>query len=270
MLESFGDVAPHDALGESFDDRGFPDARLADEHRVVLRAPRQDLDHTADLFVTADHRIQLVLAGIVGQVASVALECLVFPLGVLVGDPLGPADRGERFENPVPGDGVSFQKCGARKAITLVSERDEEVLRADVLVLEVLGFSLRHARHRRQPRGDTRLGAAIRVRTLFKLGLQILRDAGGVDPHLTQDVRDDPVTLFDERREQMFGLELWMAHLLGEPLRAEDRVLRLLRVAVEVHVSWIRLPNSSSPTPVWRGPRSVAVALSSGERASAH
>ena len=82
----------------------------------------------------ADHRIQLVLAGIVGQIASVALECLVFPLGVLVGDPLGPADRGERVENPVPGDGVSFQKCRARKAITLVSERDEEVLRADVVV----------------------------------------------------------------------------------------------------------------------------------------
>ena len=125
VLESFGDVAPHDALGEPFDDRGFPNARLADEHRVVLRAPRQDLDHTADLFVTADHRIQLVLAGIVGQVASVALECLVFPLGVLVGDPLGPADRGERVENPVPGDGASFQKCRARKAITLVGERDE-------------------------------------------------------------------------------------------------------------------------------------------------
>jgi hypothetical protein len=38
VLQTLGDVATHDALREALDDRGLPDARLADEDRVVLRA----------------------------------------------------------------------------------------------------------------------------------------------------------------------------------------------------------------------------------------
>jgi hypothetical protein len=42
-------VAGDDALGESLDDGRLAGARLADEHRVVLRAPREHLDDPADL-----------------------------------------------------------------------------------------------------------------------------------------------------------------------------------------------------------------------------
>ena len=41
--ERVGDVVVDDLLGEALDDRGLADARLADEHRVVLGAARQDL-----------------------------------------------------------------------------------------------------------------------------------------------------------------------------------------------------------------------------------
>ena len=37
-------VAGHDALGETLDDRGLADARLADQHRVVLGAAAEHLD----------------------------------------------------------------------------------------------------------------------------------------------------------------------------------------------------------------------------------
>src|SRR3954470_19643205 len=37
-LEAFRDVAIDDALGEAFDDGSLADARLADEHGIVLRA----------------------------------------------------------------------------------------------------------------------------------------------------------------------------------------------------------------------------------------
>ena len=70
-----------DPLGQPFDDGGLADAGLADEDGVVLRPPRQDLEDAPDLFVAADHRIQLVLAGELGQVAAVALERLVLPSG---------------------------------------------------------------------------------------------------------------------------------------------------------------------------------------------
>ena len=222
-------------MREAFDDRGLANARFANEHRVVLRAPREHLDHAADLFVPADDRVQLVMPSQVGQVAAVALERLVLPFGVLVGHTLGSTDSGERLEDPVPGDAVLFQESRAGKSIALVGQCDQQVLRADVIVLQVLGFCLRHLGHRGQARREARLRTTVRLWTLPELGLQPVRDAGRIDPQLAQDFRYDPVALCDERRQHMFGLDLWMVHLLGELLCADDGFLRLFGVPVDVH-----------------------------------
>ncbi len=61
-LQGFGHFAIDDALGQAFDDGRLADARLADQHRVVLGAALQDLDGAADLVVAADHRVELALA----------------------------------------------------------------------------------------------------------------------------------------------------------------------------------------------------------------
>ena len=66
VLEDFGHVAGNDALGEAFDDGGFAYAGLADEHGIIFRAPRKNLDHAADFFVAADHGIELAAAGLLG------------------------------------------------------------------------------------------------------------------------------------------------------------------------------------------------------------
>ena len=101
VLEPFGDVAVHDALREPFDDRRLADARLADEHRIVLRAAREHLNDAADLLVAADDRIELALARRVGEVARVALQRLVLVLGILIGDAVRAAHRLERLEQRV-------------------------------------------------------------------------------------------------------------------------------------------------------------------------
>ena len=85
VAQRVGDVARDDALGEALDDGGLADAGLADQHGVVLRAPREHLDHAADLVVAPDHRVELALLGGLGEVAAVGLERLVLVLGVLVG-----------------------------------------------------------------------------------------------------------------------------------------------------------------------------------------
>ncbi len=59
VLERLRHVAADDPLGKSLDDRGLAHAGLADEDRVVLGAPRQDLDDAPDLLVAADHRVEL-------------------------------------------------------------------------------------------------------------------------------------------------------------------------------------------------------------------
>src|SRR3954454_15307638 len=59
-------------------------ARFAYQHWIVFCAPRKHLDHAADLFVASDHRIELAATCEIRQVASVALQRLVFRFGILV------------------------------------------------------------------------------------------------------------------------------------------------------------------------------------------
>ncbi len=77
VLQTLRDVLPDNPLSETFDDGGLADAWLADEHRVVLRAAREDLDHAANLVVSSDDRVELALARELGEVAAVALERLI-------------------------------------------------------------------------------------------------------------------------------------------------------------------------------------------------
>ena len=87
-LQPLGHVAGDDALREPLDDRRLADARVADQHRVVLRAAREHLDDAADLLVAADDRVELALLGELGQVAAELLERLVGALGILRRDAL--------------------------------------------------------------------------------------------------------------------------------------------------------------------------------------
>src|SRR5439155_456748 len=74
---SLRDVAGDDPLREPFRDRRLADARVADQDGIVLRAARQHLDHTPDLLVAADHRVELPFLCGGGEVAAELLERLV-------------------------------------------------------------------------------------------------------------------------------------------------------------------------------------------------
>ena len=91
--QRLGHVAGDDALGQPLDDGGLADAGLADEHRVVLGAPRQHLDDPADLAVAADDRVDLPVAGARGEVDAVLLQRLEGALRIGTRDPGGAAHR---------------------------------------------------------------------------------------------------------------------------------------------------------------------------------
>ena len=58
-FQHIGNVTGNNALRESFDDGGLADAGFADQHRIILRASRQNLHHAANFFIAANHRIEL-------------------------------------------------------------------------------------------------------------------------------------------------------------------------------------------------------------------
>ena len=82
VLQRLGHVAIDDAERQALDDRRLADARLADQHRIVLGAPRQHLDGAADLLVAADHRVELARPGIGGEIARIFLQRVVALLGI--------------------------------------------------------------------------------------------------------------------------------------------------------------------------------------------
>jgi hypothetical protein len=69
-----GHGAGGDARGDALDDRGLADARVADEHRVVLGAASQDLEDGGDLPLASDHRVEPPRAGLGREVAPEAVE----------------------------------------------------------------------------------------------------------------------------------------------------------------------------------------------------
>ena len=74
VRERDGDLPRDDLLCEALDDRGLADAGLADQDGVVLRPSRQHLHHALDLALAADERVELLVAGELGEVATELVE----------------------------------------------------------------------------------------------------------------------------------------------------------------------------------------------------
>ena len=130
-LQTLRHVAIGDAAGKPFDDGRLADTGLADQHRVVLRAPAEHLDDSADLVVATDDRIDLAVAGTLRQVLAVLLERGEVLLRVLAGDAVAAAHLLQRLQQLLAAD-----------TETLVHGQ-QEVLDRQEVVLQILLVGLR-------------------------------------------------------------------------------------------------------------------------------
>ena len=136
-LEALGDLAVDDALGQALDDGGLAHPGLADQDRVVLGAPLQDLDGAADLVVAPDHGVELALLGPLGEVDGVLLQGLAGLLGVRVVHRLAAAHA---VDGPLQGPlGGPRGAQGRPELAAVLKGGQDEQLRGDVLVLARLG-----------------------------------------------------------------------------------------------------------------------------------
>ena len=131
-------VAGDDAHGESLRDRGLANAWLADQHRIVFRAPREDLDDSTNLVVSANHRIDLASLGRGRQVAGVLLKCVVEVFGVGIGHALATTDVLETFQERILRHVLAAQNVF--RCSRVLGECDQDVLRRDVVVAHLLRF----------------------------------------------------------------------------------------------------------------------------------
>src|SRR5579885_1391030 len=70
VREERRNVAVGNALRQAFDNRGLSHARFADQHRIVLGAAAQDLNHAFHFIFAPHERIELPLGGRLRQVAA--------------------------------------------------------------------------------------------------------------------------------------------------------------------------------------------------------
>ncbi len=235
-LQALGHVAVGDPPRQAFDDRRLADARFADQHRVVLGAPREHLDDTPDLVVAADHRVDLALGGAAGEVLPVLLEGGELLLRVLVGDAVAAAHVAQHAQQLLAADPEP------------VVHRQQQVLDGDVVVLEVLAVLLGPLGDVVQLARQTRLVTSDRARELLDRGQRPVAHHAGRLAELGEHGGDDRAVLVGERHQQVIGCQLGivvrsgLVDGRGEGLLGLDRPL----LGVECHVSMLP-PNRADP-----------------------
>ena len=75
IQQAVRNIFGNNPLRQTFDNGGLTDARLANQHRVILGAAVKDGNDAADLVFTADHRIKLAFARLGGQIGAKKIEC---------------------------------------------------------------------------------------------------------------------------------------------------------------------------------------------------
>ncbi len=111
------------------------------------------MDNAQYLDIAPDHRVQLALAGQLGQVARVFLQRAVAGFGLRVGHPLAAAHLLDGVVDPLSGDPSTFQQSGSRGA-ALAQDGQEDVLGGDVLVFQPVGLFVGQVDNAFHPRGD--------------------------------------------------------------------------------------------------------------------
>ncbi len=116
-LEDFRHVAGDDPLGETLDDGRLAHSRLADQNWIVFRAPRENLHHAPNLFITADDGIELAAARRVREVARVLFDRAIGGFGILGRNAMAAANRGHCLQDGIVARAMARKDLGRRVAV---------------------------------------------------------------------------------------------------------------------------------------------------------
>ena len=239
-----------DALREALDDRGLADAGLADQHGVVLGAPRQHLDGAADLVVPADDGIELAVGRRLGQVAGIALQGVIGLLGrrAVGGAPL--ADLVDGAVQGLRGDaGVGEDLAGF--AALLERDGEQQPLGGDELVACLLGNLLGGIEDAREILRQVDLaGPPPKPSDAWKARAPLRQRGARPAAGTLDEPARQPFLVVEQHLQQMLGRELLVPLADRKTLRRLDEALGPVGILVEIH----ELPScGSAPPPKWRG-----------------
>ena len=237
VFQALRHVAVDDAQRQTLDDRRLADARLADQHRIVLGPARQDLNGATDFLVAADHRVELAIAGGLGEIARVFLQRLI---GVFRRCGIGGAALAQCFDGGVE---VLRRHAGlgenlSRLAAAFQSEREQKPFDGDEAVARLLARLLGGVEHTRQRRVEINLPGAA-ARNFGALGEQRF-DGRQCLPRIAAGPVDqtggEPFGVVEQHLEQVFRGKLLVSLAQCERLGGLNETAAAVGVFVEIHV----------------------------------
>ncbi len=232
VLQRLGDLAVHDGLRQSLDDGGLADAGLADQHRVVLGAPAQDLHHPLDFLLAADDRVQLALHRGGRQVAAELVEHQRSGRRARFASPTTGARFGgllalvaaQQLDHLLahPGQlGAELDQHLGGNALTLADQAEQNVLGADVVVAELQRLAqaqLENLLGARRERDVTRR----RLLALADDLLDLAADALKRDAQRLQRLGRDAFAFVNKTQQDVLGADVVVVEHPGLFLRQDD------------------------------------------------
>ena len=238
VADRFRHVAIDDAQRQALDDRRLADAGLADQHRIVLGAPRQHLDGAADLLVAADHRIELAVARGLGEVAGVFLQRVILVLGARRVGGAALADVVDRRVERLRRDAGVGQNLGRLRAL-LHRQRQQQALDGDERVARLLGDLLGVVEQARRRRRHIELPSArpFDLGQLGEGGFDLGQRLAGIPARPVDQSGGQPLLVVQKHLEHVLGRELLMPLAKRQRLRGLHEAARPLGVFLQVHSS---------------------------------
>ena len=220
---------------EPLGDGGLADARLPDEHGIVLAAAREDLYRAAYLLSSPDYGVKGSARGEVGQVAAILVEhtrvraayraARRARLGLAA--EIGVPEHGHNVGVDIVEVAAGLTQNGGGSAVALTQQAEQQVLGADVALLKAARL-LRSSLHRefcplRQPLARL-CGTADAAATDDDSAQPF-----AVKPLRAQNTCAEAVLLRDYAEQQMLGADITVPKLARRCACVFDGKLRPLR-----------------------------------------
>ena len=222
--DRFRDAPFHDPPGQAFHNGGFADTGLAHQAGIVLGPPAEDLNHTIDLALPADDRVQLIAGrqvrqipavlgqhGFAGLVRAARLQVLLVVRGIL-------ADGGQDLVIDLGGiDAQGLNKLD-RHILLFQDNGHEDVLRTDRLGPEAVRLASCHAQDLLAAGRKTVL---VLQRQIAGLDLELLHhlpQSVGGDPVLPEDPGSGALLFQHQSLQQMLGPCIILFAGSGDPV----------------------------------------------------
>ena len=251
--ENVGNFPLGDLARETFGDRRLADAGVADQQRIVLLPPAENLDRALHLGLAADQRIDPAVLGLLVEIDAIGVERALLLLAVaaalarlarlvLLALFLGAAHRlgvghagtlgdavADVIDRVVAGHVLLLQEIGSM-ALALGEDRDEHVCAGHLLAARRLHMDDRALDDALETGG--RLGVVAPVGDeIVEFGIDVIAQC------LAQRVQIDRagphdrgrVQVVDEAEQQVLERRIFMAPFIGGLKRPVKRLLEIAR-----------------------------------------